>query len=68
MPDHRLIDGTLITDSAGITARCECGWVSGGYFSSLLASAAFAHHKAWERDNQTSGDTVSENAKLGITP
>lgn len=45
MDDHKLVDGTLKREDAGITARCECGWVSGGHFTSLGASAAFLDHQ-----------------------
>lgn len=42
---HQLVDKTLVTERGGITARCVCGWVSSGHFSSLGASAAFQDHK-----------------------
>lgn len=29
----------------GITARCACGWSSGGYFSGMSASAAKQDHQ-----------------------
>lgn len=44
IPSHMLRDGALTRDEAGITAQCECGWVSRGHFSSLAASAAFRAH------------------------
>lgn len=42
---HQLVDGTLKTERGGITARCECGWVSAGHFSSFAASVAFQGHQ-----------------------
>lgn len=42
---HKLIDNTLVREAEGITARCKCGWVSRGHFSSLGASAAFTDHQ-----------------------
>lgn len=51
MAEHKLIDdGTLVTTDQGISARCECGWSSGGHFSSLAASAAYQDHKEAEAD------------------
>jgi hypothetical protein len=43
--EHKLVDNTLVRERSGITARCECGWVSGGHFSSFGASAAMQDHK-----------------------
>jgi len=45
MSDHKLVAGTLLRESGGIVARCTCGWVSGGHFSSMGASAAMMDHK-----------------------
>lgn len=45
MTEHKLVDETLKRESTGIAARCECGWVSAGHFSSLGASAAMQDHK-----------------------
>lgn len=42
---HGLVGGTLRREEDGITARCQCGWVSRGHFSSLAASAAFRDHQ-----------------------
>lgn len=53
MAEHRLIDGALKRTMDGIAARCECGWVSAGHFSSLAASAAFRDHQ----------DTADQNAE-----
>lgn len=44
IPAHNLQDGELKRDENGIVARCQCGWVSGGHFSSLAASAAHREH------------------------
>lgn len=55
---HKLTDGTLKRDEHGITARCECGWVSGGHFSSFAASAAMQDHK-----EQCDPEQRAENAK-----
>lgn len=44
IPSHTLRDG-LERDLDGITARCTCGWVSRGHFTSLAASAAFRDHQ-----------------------
>lgn len=44
MSNHKLAGGTLTRDEDGITARCECGWVSGGHFTRLGASAMFQEH------------------------
>lgn len=43
--EHKLVDNTLVREQRGITARCVCGWVSGGHFTSLSASAAMQDHK-----------------------
>jgi hypothetical protein len=43
--DHRLVNGELMCEEGGITARCTCGWVSGGHFSSAAASVAMMDHK-----------------------
>lgn len=48
MKGHRLREGTLRRDDAGITAQCECGWSSTGHFSSFAASAAFSEHQEQE--------------------
>lgn len=48
--DHKLVDGTLKRDDKGITARCDCGWVSGGHFTSLAASAAMMDHQEQEAE------------------
>jgi len=50
---HKLIGGTLEGTETGIVAKCQCGWTSGYYFSSLAASAAFADHqeKSAQLDN-----------------
>ncbi len=48
MAEHKLVDGALKRDEQGITARCECGWVSAGHFSSLAASAAMQEHREQE--------------------
>ena len=48
---HKLVDNCVrvVRDkdgkAQGITARCECGWVSGGHFSGMGASAAFMDHQ-----------------------
>lgn len=42
---HELVNKNLTRDCQGITARCKCGWVSGGHFTSLAASAAFMDHQ-----------------------
>jgi hypothetical protein len=42
---HRLVDDTLTRDESGIVARCVCGWVSPGHFSSMAASVAFREHQ-----------------------
>lgn len=44
IPSHTLTEG-LQRDQDGITARCTCGWVSRGHFTSLMASAAFREHQ-----------------------
>lgn len=44
-PSHQLKDGSLWRDEDGITARCTCGWVSRGHFSSAGASVAFREHQ-----------------------
>jgi len=44
MTEHRLIDDTLTIEEDGVHARCICGWDSGGRFSSMVASVAFAEH------------------------
>jgi hypothetical protein len=38
------LNGGLNRDESGITAKCTCGWVSRGHFTSLAASAAFRDH------------------------
>lgn len=43
--EHKLVDDTLKREGDGITARCQCGWASGGHFSSLGAAAAMQDHK-----------------------
>lgn len=45
MTEHNLVDGALKVQEGGIVARCKCGWVSRGHFSSLAASAAFMDHQ-----------------------
>lgn len=45
MTEHKLIDNTVKREKEGIAARCQCGWVSGGHFSSLGASAAMQDHR-----------------------
>lgn len=45
----------LTREGRGITARCKCGWVSGGHFTSLAASAALQDHK--ERCGQPHGES-----------
>lgn len=49
---HNLVADTLTREREGIAARCECGWKSGGHFSSLGASAAFQEHKERECKNE----------------
>jgi hypothetical protein len=44
MIEHALVDDALTVENGGIAARCKCGWVSRGHFSSLAASAAFQEH------------------------
>lgn len=48
MAEHKLVDDTLTREGNGITARCVCGWVSTGHFSSFAASAAFRDHQELE--------------------
>lgn len=45
IPSHQLVNGELRREQDGITARCVCGWVSGGHFTSLAAAAAFRDHQ-----------------------
>lgn len=45
MTNHKLVDDTLVRERDGIVTRCTCGWVSGGHFSSMGASAALIIHK-----------------------
>ena len=52
MAEHKLVDGALKREGDGITARCECGWVSAGHFSSLAASAAMQDHKEQCENNR----------------
>lgn len=44
---HSLAGNTVTNEGGGqgITARCTCGWVSAGHFSSMGASAAFLNHQ-----------------------
>jgi hypothetical protein len=42
---HKLVDSCVKADRSGVTARCSCGWVSGGHFSGAAASAAFMDHQ-----------------------
>lgn len=42
---HELVNGTLTRESDGIMAKCTCGWVTRGRFSSFAASAAFQEHQ-----------------------
>jgi len=44
MTKHKLVDDTLIVDNTGIIARCQCGWISRGHFSSMSASVDFQEH------------------------
>lgn len=44
--EHKLVNNTLVVERPdGIVARCQCGWVSAGHFSSLAASLAFRDHQ-----------------------
>lgn len=47
---HLLVDNCVTNEGGGrgITAKCTCGWVSGGHFSSMSASAMFQDHKEHE--------------------
>ena len=45
MSEHKLVNDTLAREREGIAARCKCGWVSCGHFSSMGASAAFLDHQ-----------------------
>jgi len=42
--NHKLEDDTLRVEPSGIVARCVCGWVSAGHFSSMTASSAMMDH------------------------
>lgn len=53
---HELEDGTLQREGSGITARCKCGWVSAGHFSSLTASAAFRDHQEQKQHKEKDDD------------
>lgn len=59
MSEHKLVSGSLVRQESGIVARCECGWASGGHFSSFAASAAFREHKEGSAlaDQQTGADS-----------
>jgi len=41
---HGLVDDTLVIETNGVRATCECGWSSRGHFSGMAASAAFRQH------------------------
>lgn len=67
---HKLIDGTLGRDVNGIFARCECGWSSGGHFSSAGASAAFADHveKTEDRQRRLAREDMGQFWSLDFSP
>ena len=44
-PEHHLEDGSLRVDTAGVTARCTCGWSSGPRASDWSAFLAFQNHR-----------------------
>lgn len=58
MTRHRLVGNTLTREEGGIIARCECGWASGGHFSSGGASVAFMDHK--EREEREQAEALGE--------
>jgi hypothetical protein len=64
MTEHRLIDDTLVREADGIVARCICGWVSRGHFTSLSASADFWNHRdAANPDDEPDGDDYADRAE-----
>ena len=42
---HILEAGALSVERDGIMAKCVCGWISRGHFSSMGASVAFMNHQ-----------------------
>ena len=61
MSEHQLADGTLTREVGGIIARCKCGWVSAGHFSSAAASVAMMDHQEREARSKSLGSEKPYN-------